>query len=597
MFKRIILFLFIVTTIIAQDFTGIRIYINPGHGGHDSNDRYIAATGFWESEGNLGKGLHLRDILNSMNAITKMSRTTNNTNDDLGLSVIAADANNFDADYMHSIHSNAYNGQSNYTLILFQGKDNAPTYPEAKVMGGYLADEIFKAHRTSTKYNRGDADFYGTGQPYLGVFKGLTMPGTLSEGSFHDYIPESFRLKNDAYLDHEAWAITKAFIKYFNLDGLPYGEIAGVVRDAFNEVTYYSINSADKKKPANLVKATLQPGNKLYLGDSFNNGFFLFDKVEPGTYEIILEAENFEPDTVQAIVTAGKTTFADKYLIEKPDSAAPVVQNFLPEDTTNVRLDSDIILEFNVKMNRVSVEQSFSISPNITGTFSWENNDKRVKFSPSGFLQAGTSYTIKIGGFAQSYYNILIEQTFTKSFFTRSALTLLSAYPNQNAENISRTVKLIYKFDAPIDANKLGGNIFFQDINNVDVDLAIDEIDYDNGRIIFEPQKPLNANSFYQVKLLSGIKDIEGSNLGADTTMIFKTEPNINTDGNLLFDFEELGNWWQPQESETTSGIASNDTKFQISSKKFISGSHSGRLFISFQKTALVFVEFIMLQK
>ncbi|MCB9207452.1 MAG: N-acetylmuramoyl-L-alanine amidase [Ignavibacteriales bacterium] len=195
-------------------FYRIRIYINPGHGGHDSNDRYIAATGFWESEGNLGKGLHLRDILDSMNAITKMSRTTNNTNDDLGLSVIAADANNFDADYMHSIHSNAYNGQSNYTLILFQGKDNAPTYPEAKVMGGYLADEIFKAHRTSTKYNRGDADFYGTGQPYLGVFKGLTMPGTLSEGSFHDYIPESFRLKNDAYLDHEAWAITKAFIKY-----------------------------------------------------------------------------------------------------------------------------------------------------------------------------------------------------------------------------------------------------------------------------------------------------------------------------------------------------------------------------------------------
>ena len=69
--------------LIAQDFSGIRIYINPGHGGHDSDDRFIAATGFWESDGNLTKGLFLRDILNSFSATTKISRTTNNSSDDL----------------------------------------------------------------------------------------------------------------------------------------------------------------------------------------------------------------------------------------------------------------------------------------------------------------------------------------------------------------------------------------------------------------------------------------------------------------------------------------------------------------------------------
>ena len=64
------------------------IYINPGHGGHDSNDRFIAETGFWESESNLTKGLRLRDILHNYNAFVEMSRTLNRTQDDLGLSVI-----------------------------------------------------------------------------------------------------------------------------------------------------------------------------------------------------------------------------------------------------------------------------------------------------------------------------------------------------------------------------------------------------------------------------------------------------------------------------------------------------------------------------
>ncbi|MDZ7633232.1 MAG: hypothetical protein U5L72_01825 [Bacteroidales bacterium] len=42
------------------DFTGVRIFINPGHGGYDGDDRHMLATDFWESEGNLEKGLFLR---------------------------------------------------------------------------------------------------------------------------------------------------------------------------------------------------------------------------------------------------------------------------------------------------------------------------------------------------------------------------------------------------------------------------------------------------------------------------------------------------------------------------------------------------------
>jgi N-acetylmuramoyl-L-alanine amidase len=587
MFKKtIVLFLIFTSLLVAQDFSGIRIYINPGHGGHDpANDRFIPETGFWESEGNLSKGLHLKSILESLNATTKISRTTNNDNDDLSLSVISADANNFGADYFQSIHSNATGiaTKRNTTLILFRGYDSAPVYPGSKTMGNLLVDEIYKAHRTLGTSVRGDWDFYDWGTSGLGVLRGLTMPGTLSEGSFHDYIPESWRLKNNAYLKHESWAITKAFISYFNLTPLPYGEIAGILRDPFELVSYYSISgTSDNRKPLNLGKAVLMPDSIVYEGDSFNNGFYLLDKVMPGTYDLILEAEDYEKDTIEVTVSANKTTFKDKYLIPKPNFSPPLVNSYSPAEAENVRLDSDIILEFSVKMDRNSVEQSFSISPNVIGSFSWESNDRKLIFSPSTFLQGGTIYNISVNSFAKSAYDVFIEQPFSHTFLTRSALSLVNAYPDQNSTDISTTVKIKLKFDGPIDDFSLGGNIFFKDMDENNINLYIDEIDYDNGRIIFEPRDPLANNSSYQIILLSGIKDVEGSNLNSDTTIVFTTEPNLIKEGTTLSDFELIGDWWQPEQSGSTTGIDVDNTSFVISTKRAVDGENTGKLTYSF---------------
>jgi len=299
----------------AQDLDSVRIYINPGHGGYDSNDRYIPETGFWESEGNLIKGLKLRDILQNVHALIQMSRTQNRTVDDKALSVIVAEANAFQADYFHAIHSNGYNGMSNYTLMLFQGFDNGPTYPDARIMGAIMGEEIFKAHRTTTWYNRGDFDFYGTGAPYLGVFKGLAMAGTLSEGSFHDYIPESWRLLNPDYCAHEAWAIARSFLEFFDAGAFGVGEIAGVVRDIERIPAYFYIPSTgDGKAPVNSIRVTLMPGSRVYNGDLNNNGFFLFDSVAPGNYNVIFEASGYSKDSTEVTVAANMTSFADAYL-------------------------------------------------------------------------------------------------------------------------------------------------------------------------------------------------------------------------------------------------------------------------------------------
>lgn len=68
----------------AQDLSGITIYVNPGHGGFDSDDRNIPVgpygpgdvNGFWESQSNLDKGVQLVELLKGAKANVYISRTT-----------------------------------------------------------------------------------------------------------------------------------------------------------------------------------------------------------------------------------------------------------------------------------------------------------------------------------------------------------------------------------------------------------------------------------------------------------------------------------------------------------------------------------------
>ncbi|MCL5029084.1 MAG: N-acetylmuramoyl-L-alanine amidase, partial [Bacteroidetes bacterium] len=532
----------------AQDFNDVKICINPGHGGHDSNDRFIQETGFWESDGNLDKGLFVRDLLQGFNAAVIMTRTTNTTADDLPLSQIVAIANANNVDYFHSIHSNAYNAQSNYTLLLYQGRTAAPTYPNSAVMANYVVNEIYQAHRTTSKSVAGDFDFYGTGKPYLGVFKGLNMPGTLSEGSFHDYIPESWRLRNLAYKKHEAWAIVKAFISYYNLNPIQTGMIAGIVRDPEQKVSYYGIASkGDDIMPLNNIKVTLQPGNIVYNGDSYNNGFFLFDSLAPGQYKLIYECENYFKDSSIVNVEANKTVFADKYL-QYDTTIAPIAVSHFPVDSPDsIKTSTVIKVSFNRIMNRQTVENSFTISPNVQGTFTWEDGDKTVVFTPTIPLNKAANYQVSVSTSAKSKWNVSIQSSYSFTFITknRNRLALEKFYPDNNQTNISRTVQIRLTFDAVVNAGSLANQINLYNSSNVKISVKNAKVFSENrkGLIYFEPAVPLNPNSNYKIILGGGIADMDNIPLVEQKEINFKTELELNVTGTIMDDFESLSGY------------------------------------------------------
>ncbi len=346
----IILFLGFLTIAQAADFSGVKIYINPGHGGWDSNDRNIQTInfamgdtlGFWESKSNLAKGLYLRDLLQNGGATVYMSRTKNRTEDDRVLSQIAEEANANGVDAFLSIHSNAVgsNVGTNYLLLLYRGTDNQPTVAQSlpmcaaawsRLMTNKLT--VWTYYTTTTNY-RGDISFYPPENDGLGVLRPLTVPGFLSEGSFHDYQPETHRLLNTDYCKLEAINFYRYFCDYFQRDLPTTGVIAGHVKgkdERINNTKYvYKAGTEDQWLPLNGARVKLMnaAGDSLtqYLVDTLYNGIFSFRDLVPGSYRLRITHKDHTAKDTTLTVTAATTTYA-KMMLVNPNIV-------IPKDTT-----------------------------------------------------------------------------------------------------------------------------------------------------------------------------------------------------------------------------------------------------------------------
>jgi hypothetical protein len=285
--------------------------------------------GFWESKSNLAKGLYLRDMLQNTGASVYMSRTQNRTEDDRVLSQVAAEANANNVDAFLSIHSNAVgsNVGTNYLLLLFHGKDNAPKYPQSVTQANAAWPRLLSnklnvwTHYTTASNIRGDSTFYGTYG--LGVLTPLTVPGFLSEGSFHDYQPETHRLLNTDYCKLEAINFYRYYCDYFQRDLPATGVIAGFAKgkdETMNHVKYvYKAGTEDRWLPLNGARVKLMnaAGDSLtqYVVDTLYNGIFSFRDLTPGSYRMRITHKDHTTKDTTVTVTAATTTYAKMMLV------------------------------------------------------------------------------------------------------------------------------------------------------------------------------------------------------------------------------------------------------------------------------------------
>ena len=308
---RPIFILAIFATLCAVDAaagdTQPRVFLNPGHGGHDSDDRYMPfynwAAGdtvdYYESDSNLGIGTALMAILREKGYDIVTSRVQNTTDDDLDLFEICQLAENSGADLFFSIHSNATGTslRANFPLALYRGVTGEPVVEGSDSIASCVMRH-FQANKATSHSRRpmisGDWTFYDWGYGVgLGVLRYNKLPGMLNEGSFHDYVPERERFLNSDYHWLEAWNESLAIDDYFNkARKFKSGMIAGLVRYSEPRVDVDSIKTFgdDFNQPVSGASVSLYDRDgKLqahYTTDNLNNGFYAFKNLKPGQYRL-----------------------------------------------------------------------------------------------------------------------------------------------------------------------------------------------------------------------------------------------------------------------------------------------------------------------
>ncbi len=608
----------------------VKIYINPGHGGYDADDRNMAVypfkvgdpNGFWESVSNLDKGLKLNEWLQREGFQTKMSRTQNRTEDDRALSAIVAEANAYGADYMLSIHSNA-GGPSNYVLELYSGQDEndtrtyrnpAPRQAESRAISTVIAKWLTKNRITTwspaSRENGwviGDKTFGytvmgGWGDGY-GVLRALKVPGCISEGCMHDYIPETYRLLNMDYKWRESFYFMAAFYEYFLGKTLPYGAIGGQVRDCYKKIESPKMTkirgSRDELLPIHEAKVTLlQDGKELatYTTDTLYNGVFFFWDLQPGTYTLRAEAEHYYTLEKEVTVVAGDIAYQDM-LVNAQRETRPEVISYTPHIeniTDSVDVSVDIVLNFNWDMKEEETRAAFSITPAVEGELIFEDSYRTMRFHPARMFEKGTEYTVTLDKSAchpdTNFPNTMAEN-FVLTFRTksRSNLRVMQSYPAKSAVEVPLKPSFILIFDEKIKTSTAKANIAVVDNDGVEQGINSRSFKYNilqspYGFTSFELVNSLEADKDYKLIIKPDLQDVLGIYHENVTEIPFHTSAETDTHaGRQISDCESL----MFEYNEDASMYVSNASAFLNKERKY-AGTSSNELKYEFSDTESV---------
>lgn len=621
------LFLFVIK-VSAQDLSGVTILVNPGHGGFDSDDRNITIApfasgdpdGFWESQSNFDKGIQLRELLENAGAKVVMSRLSNKPTtylldengqvvkdqdgdpiitytDDTPLTQIVRMANEANADYMLSIHSNA--GVTNYVLQLYAGVDldDTYTYPtptpcsdESREVSTIIAKNLY-SNQVNTWASgttvRGDKTFGRTAMKWsdgYGVLRGLKVPGCISEGSMHDYIPETYRLMNMEYKWLEAWHFYKSFCEYFEAGEIKSGNIAGTVHDSrnLNPGNYLKIkNSKDELLPLHKAKITVNPGGMVYTTDELYNGVFVFKELAPGTYEVTAEAEGYTSHTEVLEVKQNETTYFN-FMLNMIRNTPPEVINYSPNVglTEPVKCATPIVFEFNWDVDVESAKKAFSIVPEVEGEISFEDSQHRMIFTPSKPYNISTVYTVTLDKSLQHPAGLNMVEDFSLQFLTdtRNQLKLLSCYPTPGMEsvNFGKNAPFEFRFDNKLNSTLVREavkvyNSKGEELSKVPRSIKVNSVSAPYGSLAFTLSEGLTENETYRVTVDRKMIDVDGIDIVEPMDYTFKAIDVKVTDRPVGMDMESADSFTYSEENSVE--VASASTSRNTSKVLFGSAS------------------------
>jgi uncharacterized protein YfaS (alpha-2-macroglobulin family) len=127
----------------------------------------------------------------------------------------------------------------------------------------------------------------------------------------------------------------------------------------------------------------------------------------------------------------------------------PKVIRRIPERGQEQELEAPIAITFDQPMDQPSAEAALDISPQIAGTFSWQDNT--LSFTPTGpgFARAAT-YRVTLSAQTRSAAGLPLQDTFVFDFQTLGYLEVTSVQPAPGTEDVVSDASVTVMFNRPV---------------------------------------------------------------------------------------------------------------------------------------------------
>ncbi len=191
-----------------------------------------------------------------------------------------------------------------------------------------------------------------------------------------------------------------------------------------------------------------------------------------------------------------------------------------PEDgATYINPGTSIYFRFNTSMERISVQNAFSLKPEeVKGYFVWHNNES-FSYYPYSKLATSTSYFADISTNAKDIHGTSIVDVFSIEFSVEP-LSIQYNYPLNGSTAIPRNTSIQIAFNT--DVNKATTENAFTISPSVAGSFNWNDL----SRFTFTPEQNLQANKDYTVIITTTCADIYNMQLLQNFQFTFTTAEN-----------------------------------------------------------------------
>jgi hypothetical protein len=189
--------------------------------------------------------------------------------------------------------------------------------------------------------------------------------------------------------------------------------------------------------------------------------------------------------------------------------------------TTNVSPGIAISLSFNGPLDTATIRPAFTISPSVSGSFSWSGGAPPLSFSfrPASLLANGTRYSVSLSTTLKAAAGSPLPAPYAFTF-TTVPFAVLSTNLSNGSTGVALNQTIQIQFNAPIDTTGIQANI------TMAPHVAANIVTFQgSSNVAFVPIDAYAPGTRYTLTVSAAMRSQSGGTLGSPFSLVFTTLP------------------------------------------------------------------------